>query len=256
MKRYLLILSCLALIVYINGDNDKDCFKVLKTKAQSLKQYVSYKKAETVKQIVKEIINGLKKCEFSKADIDPFKKFEKDIQVEIKKFIKAQKELRVIFYSEKITGMLNVLESKYPQLQPGPSKKEVEKQTTPKGKAQQEEKPGETKIETSFPAEAYDQGKDPPKTRVKDKISVITAGRLKNGLNLLEKQVAYLSGTVTFYHYAFIFIIIVVFVLVGLMVLFGLLLRRQTRKSQHIEQQMKLMRETLEYYRKKNSGGM
>jgi uncharacterized membrane-anchored protein YhcB (DUF1043 family) len=261
VKKYLLILFCLALVVYINGGKDQNCLKELKIKAQSLKQYGSYKKVEAVKQTMKEIIKGLEKCGLSKEEVKPFKKIQKDIRLEIEKLARAQKKLPSAFYSNKINGMLNALGKKYPELkQKIPVKEKQEKQITPEVKPKQQKREGtaasnETKIETSFPAEAYDNRKVSKESGVKN-MSVITANQLSTGMDLLEKQVAYLSGTVRFYNYAFVFTIIILFVLVGLMVLFGLLLRRQTKKSQHIEHQMKLMRKSLEYYRKNDSGGM
>ena len=261
MKKYLIILFCLALVVYINAEKDQDCLKKLKIKAQSLKQYGSYKKAESVKQTMKEIINGLEQCGYSKEEIKPFKKIQKDIRLEIKKLARAQQNLPVVFYSNKLNGMLSALGKKPPGLKKKIAFKEKqEKKITPGVKPEQQKGEGiaadnEAKIDTSFPAEAYDDRKVTKESKAKN-MSVITANQLRTGMDLLEKQVAYLSGTVRFYNYAFVFTIIILFVLVGLMVLFGLLLRRQTKKSQHIEHQMKLMRKSLEYYRKNDSGGM
>ena len=261
MKKNLLILFCLILVVAgtslsVHGEKDPDCLKALKTKARSLKQYRSYKAAANVKKILGEIEKGLEKCGFSKKDAAPIKDLRIRIEREVDKLAKAKKRLKTRYYSGKMTGLLNELE-KQEQTGTGDETVEPEPEQEEQQEDQGEQDEGEIKIDTSFPAGKFDthEEKGDDSTAAVEgantsdnKISVITAGDLKTGMDLLEKRVGYLTGTVTFYRYAFVFLIIAVFVLMGFMVLFVVLLKRHDRKARQLEHQMALIRKNEDYH--------
>lgn len=250
MKRYCLMIFLVVIaITILHAQKKGDCLAPLKEKAASLKKYTSYEQADELKKIVADIITGMRECGFSGEEIKPVVKFQEAIESELKRLKKNKEKLHSNYYSNQILIKIENLEKKSADSKKG----ETGRGPLPSGVSTEDERQGakkkdqevknpppitEKKIISSFPAENFTTDADQKKVK---KPPVTTVEALKTRIDLMEQRIAHLTGSVGFYRYAFIFLVIIAFILAGLMVLLILVLRGQGRKLSHLEQRISLM---------------
>lgn len=257
MKKFWLILLLVISGASLFARGDSACLTPLKEKAKSLKKCVSSKQADEVKQIMKDIITGIQKCGFSDNEIQPLVKLQNNIERELDKKEKEKKKnvLPGQFYSMQMLNGLNDLEA---ISAPPPQKlkdkgtppsdnsgKEQELLKTKKQDTQSPSPPAEKKIETSFPAGEFTIPGEQKKVK---KAPVTAIEALKTRLGLMEQRISHLNGSVGFYRYAFIFIVIITFILAGLIVLFILILRSHGDKLNNLDQRASQMHRKISDY--------
>lgn len=243
-KNFLYIFIIVVTIMFVfpgqsQGTETVDCLKNVKLKVNSLKAYKSFNTKPKVLEITNSIVTSLKQCDFSESDIKIFEDFQKKIEIEVQKWKQSEGNLRTNWYAKEFMTRIRELENKYKQ-------KTVGLPESPGGKpvTDTDQSPGKPGANDQKPksAKGIKTMKDPEnsilrtplvtKKKVKDTrgLSVISASELKNKLEVVEEKLNYLSDTVRFYHYGFIFLIISAFVGLGLLILLIFILRNDLRK--------------------------
>ncbi len=249
------MLFLIILVVSLYAQNPADCLSPLKEKAVSLKKYTSYQQADEVKQIIKDIIAGIKKCGFSDNEIRPLVEFQEAVKIELDKKKKKKEMLSYLIYSRQVLTMIEALENKNAKPQPGIKD---DKTSSPDAAPQKEKQvsdvkekddkkgiPAEKKIETSFPAGDFTIPEEQKKVK---KAPVTSIEALKTRLGLMEQRIHHLNGSVGFYRYAFIVIVIITFIILGLMILFILILRSHGEKLNNLDKRASQMHRKISDY--------
>lgn len=121
MKRIWVIILCLMFSISLKPAVDTGCTGKVKAIAASLylKKFTYPKRGEEVIAIAANVVSSLEKCGLTPGDLKPFKKFQKDVNREVKERMKTREVLSSKFYAKRFLELITAVEKKYAGKKPG-----------------------------------------------------------------------------------------------------------------------------------------
>lgn len=254
MKKTFCILLLTVFTFWLNANVDTNCFQNLRRKAITIQKYKFRWERQKVKKVIKEIISGLKHCGVSDDDLSQIRSFQKRVITQVDR-IANEKKKQVIptsYYSIQLKKMIRQFEKKYKKNNPDssaaapiPSIETIPKTVnneTGETIPQNPPPPSQNKttdITARFPSDDFIQENHSMRGK---KPFVVLADELQTKVDLMEKKIMYISGTVKFYRKGFSLMIILVIAMLVAIALLVLILRATNKKLSQTNTSVNLLR--------------